>query len=311
MFKTYGYNPDLIERYVSLLGKKQTLELLQANEKPMKKAIRINTIKTDVKKCIGRLEKKGFKFSKVKWCEEGFIVEKEPRSIGATTEYLMGYYYVQDSASMAPPVELSPSKEDMVSDMTAAPGGKTTHIAQIMDNKGVIVATDMDKRKIKALRSNIQRCGVENTVLIRMKAQEFADLGVKFDKILLDAPCTGEGTISKNPGRKKSLKLEDFEKYSKIQKELLGITKKILKPGGILLYSTCSLAPEENEMQVEYAVENLGFEVLNLKNKQASKGFTEFFGKEHPKYLEKCKRFFPHKHDAQGFFMAKLRKSFK
>lgn len=311
MFEKYGYNADIVQRYVSLFGKNQTQELLEANDRPLKKAIRINTLKIDVRSCIHRLEKKGFMFSRIPWCSEGRIVDEEPVSIGATTEYLMGYYYVQDPASMVPAIELSPAEHDVVADMTAAPGGKTTHLAQLMKNKGVIVAVDQDKNKMHALISNIQRCGAENVLSIRMKAQELVDLGLKFDKILLDTPCTGEGTISKNPDRRKSLKLEDFKKYSDIQKELLAVSKKILKPGGILVYSTCSLAPEENEMQVEYAVENLGFEVLNLKNKEASKGMSEFFGNKHPQYLEKCRRFFPHKHNTQGFFAAKLRKQSK
>jgi NOL1/NOP2/sun family putative RNA methylase len=210
---------------------------------------------------------------------------------------------------MAPAIELSPSVIDKVLDMTAAPGGKTTHLAQLMKNKGVIVAVDQDADKMKAMRSNIQRCGVTNTILIRTKAQELVELGIKFDKILLDAPCTGEGTISKNPERKKSLILEEFKKYASIQSELIGVAKELLNPGGILLYSTCSLAPEENELQVEYAVEKLGFELLSLKNKFASKGFTLFFGENHPKYLERCGRFFPHVHNTQGFFMAKLKKA--
>jgi len=309
MFNEYGYNPELINRYIGLFGKNETTQLLEANERILKKSIRINTLKTDSEECISRLEQKGFKFSRVNWCPDGFTVQNEPSSIGATTEYLLGHYYIQDPASMAPAIELSPSATDYVCDMTAAPGGKTTHLAQLMKNKGVIVASDQDSDKMKALRSNIQRCGVTNTILLRTKAQELSELGIKFDAVLLDAPCTGEGTIFKNPERRKTLKLEDFKTYSEVQTELIAVAKEILKPGGILLYSTCSLAPEENELQVEYAVEQLGFELLNLKNKFCSKGLTRFFGKQHPDYLEKCGRFFPHRHNTQGFFMAKLKKA--
>jgi NOL1/NOP2/sun family putative RNA methylase len=309
MFSEYGYNPQLIERYMRLFGKEETALLLAANDAPMKKSIRINTLKIDAEECISILEKKGFHCSPIKWCPDGFIVDKEPSSIGATTEYLLGYYYIQDPASMAPAIELSPSETDYVCDMTAAPGGKTTHLAQIMNNQGVIVASDQDSEKIKALRSNIQRCGVTNTILMQTKAQELVALGIKFDKILLDTPCTGEGTIHKTPERRKTLKIEDFKTYSAIQKELIAVAKEMLKPGGILLYSTCSIAPEEDEMQVEYAVEKLGFELLNLKNKFCSHGFTKFFGEQHPAYLEKCGRFFPHRHNTQGFFMAKLKKA--
>jgi NOL1/NOP2/sun family putative RNA methylase len=305
MFEQYGYNPDLVKRYISLFGNEVTAKLLQVNELPLKKSIRINTLRIKPNECISRLSSKGFSFSKIRWCDYGFNIENEPNSIGATTEYLTGDYYVQDSTSMVPPLELAPSKNDLVLDMTAAPGGKTTHLAQIMDNTGVIVAVDMNKEKMRAMRSNIQRCGVENVIAIRMKAQELPTFNLKFDKILLDAPCTGEGTIRKNPERRKSLKLEDFEAYSDRQKEMIGIAAQVLKKKGVLVYSTCSLAPEENEMVIEHAVSK-GFEVLNLKNKLCSKGLTEIFGERHPEYLKKCGRFYPHIHDTQGFFVAKL-----
>ncbi|MDD5182386.1 MAG: RsmB/NOP family class I SAM-dependent RNA methyltransferase [Candidatus Nanoarchaeia archaeon] len=309
MFEEYGYNPEIIERYLHMFGTSETEKLLKANSEPLKKAIRVNTLRTDIKTCCSRLEHKGFRLSRVNWCNEGFFVDLTSASLGATTEHLLGYYYIQDATSMAPAIELSPSEKDYVLDMTAAPGGKTTHLAQLMKNKGIIVASDHDPEKMKALRNNIQRCGVTNTILLNIKAQELVELGVKFDKVLLDAPCTCEGTFSKNTERKKTLVLDEFKKYSDIQRELIGIAKEVLKPGGVLLYSTCSLAPEENELQVEYAVEKLGFEVLNLKNQFASKGFTKFFDEQHPKYLEKCGRFFPHRHNTQGFFMAKLKKA--
>lgn len=308
MFERYNYNSKLIDRYISLFGKKETQQLLKYNELPLPKSIRVNTLKIGVKECIKRLSKKGFKFTKIPWCNTGFVVNKSRYSIGATTEYLLGYYYIQDPSSMAPATELNPTKEDLVLDMNAAPGGKTTHLAQLMKNSGAIIAVDKNQEKLRELKRNIERCGVENVITINMDATKIEKLNLKFDKILLDVTCTGEGTIRKNPQRKKTLQIKDFQHYSNIQNTLLKTASKVIKKGGILLYATCAMSPEENEMQIEYAVEELGFKVLPIRTKQASKGMTRFFGEEHKAYLSKTGRFYPHIHDTQGFFMAKLKK---
>jgi NOL1/NOP2/sun family putative RNA methylase len=299
MFDSYNYNPFLIAQYIRALGNEETAKLLAANEKPLTKAIRVNTLLTDVTTCIKRLEEKGFVFSKVRWCSEGYTVMKEPFSIGATPEHLLGYYFVQDPSSMAPAIELSPAENETVLDMAAAPGGKTTHLAQIMGNHGTIVAVDINKDKMRALRSNIQRCGVENAITLRMEANELTSLGIRFDKILLDAPCTGEGTIRKNPERRKTIDEKEVDEYSAKQQKMLKVASSVIKPGGILVYSTCSLLPQEDELQVKYAVEKLGFELLGLKNKFCAPGIG----------LKQCGRFYPHIHDTQGFFIAKLKKT--
>jgi NOL1/NOP2/sun family putative RNA methylase len=307
MFEEYGYSDFLIERYLRLFGEEETKQLLEANERPLKKSIRINTIKISVDDCISRLEKKGFVFSKVLWCDYGFIVEKSKFSIGATPEFLLGYYYVQDSTSMIPAIELDPKPNEIVADIAAAPGGKTTHLAQLMQNNGVIVAADINLNKMKALRSNVQRCGVTNVIALNNDVESLSKFDIKFDKILLDAPCSAEGAIIKIKERRKTIKPGDFKYYSEKQKSIVDTAKTMLKKGGVLVYSTCSIAPEENELVIEHALKN-GFEVLDISNKHCSPGLTEFFGEKHDQRLKKCCRFYPHKHGTQGFFVAKLRK---
>jgi len=303
MFEEFGYNQFLIERYLKLFGKDETKKLLESNERIPLKAIRINTLKTKVENCISHLEEKGFSFKKIKWCDYCFEVIEEPFSVGSTTEYLLGFFYIQDATSVLPSMVLNPSEKDLVLDMAAAPGGKTTHLSQIMNNKGVIIAIDINKEKMKALKSNIHRMGCENTILLRTDALKFDQLS--FDKILIDAPCTAEGTIRKNPELKKRLKLEDFEKYANKQKQFIDVAYKLLKPKGIIVYSTCAISPEENEEVVEYALSK-GMKLLDTGIKEGLPGLTFFFGKEHNKELVKCKRFYPHIHDTQGFFIAKL-----
>ena len=191
--------------------------------------------------------------------------------------------------------------------MTASPGAKTTHIAQLMQNTGTIVASEIDQTRVKTILHNVSRMGFENVITIRTDAIKIKELGLKFDKILLDAPCTADGTINKNERLKKELKPEDYINYPEKQKQLLKSAKDVIKPGGIIVYATCSTAPEENEMVVEYAVEHLGLKVMKPKlQKYFSEGKTFFFGKKHPDYLKNCIRILPHSYNTQAFFVAKL-----
>jgi len=301
------YSKSLIERYKSILGDEGTKKLISAHKKKQIKAIRVNTLRITPDKLLNRLKNKGFRFKRTLFSDYGFYVTEEPTSIAATTEHLLGYYYIQDPASMIPPVELNPKSSDLVLDMTAAPGGKTTHLAQLMRNRGTIIAVDVNKEKVKALRSNIQRLGIRNTIIYRMKAEEIRELNVKFDKILLDAPCTAEGTIRKNPERKKITE-DEIRHYSKLQKELIKTAYFSLRRNGILLYSVCSTLPEECELNIRWAVDTFGFEILPLQTKNISKGLNKVYGKSLLKDLKNCGRVYPYIHNTQGFFIAKLKK---
>lgn len=296
----FGYKPEIVSRYMEIFGS-DVLKFLEANEKPPIKAIRVNTLKIDPESLIGRLEAKGFKFKPVRWLDYAFIVEEEPYSIGATTEYLLGYYYIQDPTSMIPPVELEP--KGIVLDMCAAPGGKTTHIAQIMRNKGVIVAVDIDREKMKALRSNLHRLGVKNVIAYRMDARDVVNFGMKFDCVLVDAPCSGEGVVRKDPGRKSTIDLSEFEFYSRVQKELLNVAIKVTKKGGTIVYATCTVAPEENEAVINAFLDRV--EVVDTKIKGIP-GFTKILGMKFDRSISKTQRFYPHIHDTQSFFVAKM-----
>ncbi len=302
-----GYSNFLVNRFRKLFGKNFE-KVMESYSKQPKKAVRMNNLKIKTNDCLNRLKRKGFRFSKVPWADYVYFVEKEPTSLSATTEYLMGYFFIQDATSTLPAIELNPHSDEIVLDMAASPGGKTTHISQLMRNHGVIVAAEVNKERIKTLLYNLERMGVENVISIRTDATKIKELNLKFDKILLDAPCTADGTIGKNKRLKKELSQKLYDKYSKKQKELIRAAKEVLKPGGILVYSTCSTAPEENEIIVEYAVEKLGFKLLTLKNSRYfTQGMPIFFGEKHPNYLKKCGRILPYQYDTQGFFVAKLR----
>ncbi|MFH1774694.1 MAG: RsmB/NOP family class I SAM-dependent RNA methyltransferase [Methanobacteriota archaeon] len=294
------YSDFLMEKYRQFFSEKVIANLGM----PLEQSIRINTLKTSEKVLIPRLEKKGIKLQKIPWTRHGYFVKASPFSVGATTEYLLGYYFIQDATSMYACEVLEPQSSEVILDMTAAPGGKTTHLAQLMCNRGTIISIELNRERMKSLRSNISRMGVENVITIRTNALNVQELGIKFSKILLDAPCTGTGTVFKNPEAAQKTS-EDVANCTAAQRSLLEAAYGVLLDGGTLVYTTCSFLPEENEFIAQHALE-LG---LRLESVQyGEEAFATCYGKELSKEMRKAKRFYPHIHGTQGFFIAKLRK---
>jgi NOL1/NOP2/sun family putative RNA methylase len=300
--RKYGYDEFIVRRWLAFFGE-ETKQILEAMEKGVPRYIRANTIKIGEEELVERLEERGFvlKKTEVPYCYE--IVE-EPFSIGATPEYLMGYYYVMDKSSCIPPLELDPKSEELVVDFAASPGGKTTFLAQLMGNRGKLLAIEANPERIQPLVDNIHRMGVMNTAVIRMNAARFHELNIKADKILLDAPCTGEGIIHKDPSRKSSRGEDDIKFCSSLQIDLLRSAIMSLKAGGTVVYSTCSMTPEENEFVVSRIMEE--FDVHLEEVGYGDDALTELPGVELSHELRKAKRLFPHRHRCSGFFIAKI-----
>jgi tRNA (cytosine40_48-C5)-methyltransferase len=270
----------------------------------LKPSIRINTLKMAEKDIILRMQKLGVKLVKIEYTDFGYSYEAD-FSLGATSEYLQGYYYIQEAASQLPPQVLEPKPGENILDMCAAPGSKTTEIAQYMQNRGTLVALDSDPRRLFALRNNLERCGIINTILYKKDSRFVFDLGLEFDKILLDAPCSGNYVIEEDFFTKKSV--DGIRERSRLQKELLKAAIKVLKKGGTLVYSTCSLEPEEDEMNIDWALGK--YPEMRLEETELSMGddgLTEVFGKKLNPEIKKCRRFWPTKTDTEGFFIAKL-----
>lgn len=245
------------------------------------KAIRVNTLKISNTQLVGRLMELEFEVSKIPFLRNGFLVQELTFSIGAITEFLLGYYYTQEAASQRASEVLNPKPADLVLDMAAAPGGKTTHLAQLMKNRGVIVALDKNVNRLIALKNNIERMGVSNVIAFNMNSRDVARLGIKFDKILLDAPCAGNFTQEEDWFGKREI--EDIRGIARMQRKLLEAAWSVLKDGGELVYSTCSLEPEENEENVQW------------------------FEKRVRAKLVMMERMWPSEYN-QGFFIAKFRK---
>ncbi len=298
----FGYDEFIIRRWERFFGKDETKRLVKAMEK-VPKYIRINTIKTSEEKLAERLKKRGFEIEKteVPFCYE---VKVEPYSIGATPEYLLGHYYIMDKSSCIPPLVLNPNSHDLVADFASSPGGKTTMIAQLMGNSGRIIAVEGNRERIPALIDNIHRMGVLNAAVVYMNSSEFYKTGVRLDKVLLDAPCTGEGIIHKDPSRKTSRGGDDIKFCSSLQTKMLESAINSLKRGGVVVYSTCSLTPEENEFVIQRMLErfDIHLEEIDYGEPALPRAGDMKFDRE----VSKARRFFPHIHRCSGFFVAKI-----
>jgi NOL1/NOP2/sun family putative RNA methylase len=305
----YGYLPYIIERYLEFLSIDETIKLLEANEKPLSLWIRTNTLKITPYELSKRLKEKGFILKKNELIPYAFEIEKQAFNLGSLHEYLQGYYYIQNIASIFPAHILNPKPNEFVIDMCAAPGGKSTHLAQLMENKGTLILIERNRKRIPALEANICRMGIYNSIILNFDAKNLESLDFKADKILLDAPCTGEGLIRQDPSRKKSKSIHDIQKMAEIQKELLFSGLNSLKENGILLYSTCSIAPEENEFVINEVLDKKSnIEIIQIEKNYGLPGYSKVFGKSLRSELKYSQRFFPHIHDSIGFFICLMKK---
>ncbi|MBT4539145.1 RsmB/NOP family class I SAM-dependent RNA methyltransferase [Candidatus Woesearchaeota archaeon] len=302
------FKPKFIERYSALTDWEK---FKTYNLSFLRRCIRINTLVTTVKETKKSIEEKGWKLEPVPWCKEGFwISHPDRRDVGNLLEYYIGKIYVQEAASMIPPLVLQPKPGDIVLDLCAAPGSKTTQMAAMMKNEGLIVGNDYKGQRLQSLGINIQRSGITNTIITLQHGKRFH--GFNFDKILVDAPCSGTGTIRKslktvniwNPGM--------ITKLARQQSELLHNAFENLKKGGELVYSTCSVEPEENEGVIHRFLEaypNAKVVKVKLPGLKVAPVITEFLGVKYNKQVKKTLRIWPQDNDTEGFFVAKIKKS--
>ncbi|MFW9964528.1 MAG: RsmB/NOP family class I SAM-dependent RNA methyltransferase [Candidatus Sifarchaeia archaeon] len=307
--KEHGYLQYMIERYLYLWGEEDTLRFIEACEQPIRTAIRVNTLKVSSDLLIPRLQKKSVTLEKVPWLDDCFQADFDGSSPGALLEHMLGFYYVQGVPSMTVVSVLDPQPGDNVLDLAAAPGGKTTHIAQMMENEGLVIALEQDRQRMTSLRSNIIRCGVTNTMVIRGDARKLEDLPVQPDKILLDAPCSGEGLIPLDPTRKTSKTMADVRFCATREDEMLEAAVNILAEGGTMVYSTCSIAPEENEYVVDDILKrHPEMYIVEISAEFGSPGYSEPYGIKLNESLKLARRFLPHLHRTEGFFICKMKK---
>ncbi|MEM4426779.1 MAG: RsmB/NOP family class I SAM-dependent RNA methyltransferase [Acidilobaceae archaeon] len=302
----YNYEPSVIYRLVETVGLLEAEEVLKANETPLPETLRCNDYLIDCKALEERLENKGFELKKIPWLPHGYEVERAPISLGATHEYLLGYYYIQDPGSMLAGYALDPKPEEVVVDMCAAPGGKATQILQLTRDRAKLIAVEKSRRRMRSLRSHLQRMGFSSFVLVRMDALALPEV-IRADRVLLDAPSSGEGIIRKDPNRKRKGKLEDIKALHELQVRLLEKAYRLLKEGGVLLYAACSTAVEEGEYVIHKVLERHNdLRVEKIEIPVLSRGITSYRGAEFNPELALCGRLWPHVQGYEGFFVCRL-----
>jgi len=292
-------NPEFYNRYSKI---DDSDEFYIHMVKPIRSSFRVNTLKIDVESVIENLS--NYEIQAIPWCKEGFFVNA---NLGSTIEHQLGLIFIQEASSMIPAVVMDLEPKMLTLDVAASPGAKTTQIAQYMENEGCIVANDVKFSRINILISNLQRCGVLIAKVTMKDGRFFKRYKDTFDAVLLDAPCSNVGMIRKNYKYLKLWKYKDVIGISKLQKGLILAAYTALKPGGVLVYSTCTLDPLENEEVVDYLISNTDAEIekINLKIK-SHKPILEFNGKEYSSEVRKCLRIHPQDNDTEGFFVAKI-----
>jgi 16S rRNA C967 or C1407 C5-methylase (RsmB/RsmF family) len=251
-----------------------------------RQAIRINVTNNKGQNLKERLQAVGVQLENIPFLETGYWVRNSEVSVGATAEYLLGLYSIQETAAQIPATLFTGLKGKTVLDACAAPGGKTVQLADLMGNTGVLVALDLKKQRLVALSNHLERCHISNAIVYNLDARRASWLKLKFDRILLDVPCSGNFV-------------------AKLQKEILTEAAKCLFDDGEIVYSTCSLEPEENEVNMDWALNHLNLQIKEV-DCYGQKGLTEVFGSRLDVSVERCRRIWPS--ETQGFFVCKLKK---
>lgn len=309
----YSYNDYLMQKFMDLFSPAELIEFLEANEVNRPVTIRANSLKTRRRDLAQALINRGVNLDPIgKWSKVGLIVYNSQVPVGATPEYLAGHYVLQGAASMLPVMALAPQENERILDMCSAPGGKTSHIAAIMKNTGVLFANELHKERCKAVVGNLHRLGVNNTVVCSYDGRKFPEVAKGFDRVLLDAPCSGTGVVSKDPAVKTNKEEKDILRCSQLQKQLILAAIDCAdcsdnKPGYIV-YSTCSVMPEENEWVIDYALKKRNVKLVPTGLDFGREGLTRYREHRFHPTLNKTRRFYPHSHNMEGFFVAKLKK---
>lgn len=348
----YGYSEFMMTKLHEIFARpSELIEFLEANESPRPITIRTNTLKTRRRELAQALVNRGATVEPLsgKWSDVALQVFESTVPIGATPEYLSGQYLVQSASSLLPVMALGARPNERILDMSAAPGGKTTHIAAEMQNSGCLVANDPNPDRCRSLAANIHRMGIHNCIVSACDGRDFPRVIGGFDRVLLDAPCSGTGVISKDPSVKTSKTAQDFSRLTHLQKELIlaaidscqhnhqyarsnrskgedqaddenvEISECTLPPPpkdtseqnyaepGIIVYSTCSITVEENEEVIAYALSRRpNVRLVDTGLPFGHPGMSSFRGKNMHRSLTLTRRFYPHAHNLDGFFVAKL-----
>jgi 16S rRNA (cytosine967-C5)-methyltransferase len=285
-----------VKRWINRYGDSFTEELLKANNNKPTLYLRVNTLKTNTAEMGNLLNNVQLKFSISKYLPN-FIRLHNLTNIADWEYFAKGYFAIQDESTAFSCRLLDIKPGQRVLDLCAAPGGKTGLLAEMMENKGELVALDKYESRLNILMKNMERLGVTNITFKEVDSAEYKD--ELFDRVLVDVPCSGLGTLTKKPDIKWKRDIGDLRKITPLQLELLENGARLLKPGGYLVYSTCTIEPEENYLIIKKFLEkNPDFELVNAKDQ-----FDENLLDENG-----CVQTYPHIHLIDGAFAAKIKR---
>ncbi len=323
-----AFEIENLRRYAELVG--DWSAFAAACERPLPLVIWANPLRRRVLECLNeadglpfeapddptggellaaRLEARGYSCSGLGWYPGAYKLDGVAKP-GRTLEHLLGTYHVQEEVSLIPSVVLAPRPGELILDLCAAPGGKTAQIAVAMGSEGTIVANDVRVGRLRALRSNCERLGLLNVAMTAHDGTAFPLDAGPFDAILLDVPCSCEGNVRQGTGGGYQRPAKFLTGRSGLQATLLGRAWKMLAPGGRLVYATCTFAPEENEMVLDYSLrDDARIEAIAVDGLTAAPGVTEWLGRQLRPDCANVARFWPHLNDTGGFTVALVRKA--
>lgn len=308
--------PELFEKRMKQLLGEEYDDYLRCYTQPHYGGLRVNTLKITPEE-FERICP--FSIKRISWIKNGYYYDTNQQP-SKHPFYYAGLYYIQEPSAMTPASLLPIKKGDKVLDICAAPGGKSTELGAKLQGEGLLVSNDISNSRAKALLKNIELFGIRNALVLSEAPNKLVEYFPQyFDKILIDAPCSGEGMFRKSPAIMKNWEQYGVEYYNKLQKEIILIAAKMLKPGGYMLYSTCTFSPEENEGTIAYLMEQCPeFHVVNaipdeMVQKELGLSYAGFdFGKPEwvngPAELKHCIRLWPHKMSGEGHFITLLHK---
>ena len=268
---------------------------------PLPHVVRANTLKIAPSGLQQRLVGAGIGVTSYEWTKELFEITESP---GRRIEHWLGLYYAQEAVQTLPVLALDPQPEETVLDLCAAPGGKTTFIAARMQNRGTLVANEPNGRRQMSLLANINRLGVLNAIITAYQGENFP-MATKFDRVLVDAPCSAEGTLRKVLALQHGASTGTIARLARLQKRLIVRAFDLLAPKGLLVYSTCTFAPEENEAVVAHLLQERAAAILPIKVPiVTSTGLTDWLNEPFPAEIQRCIRVYPHHLDSGGGFVA-------
>ncbi len=296
------FHPTWFVRYCfKLFGRKEAINMFEANLKAPPTYIRFNTLKGDENEILARLAEEKVRVKKIEGLRYAYKVLGTKTPLTRTKSFSEGLFYIQDKASCYAAEVANPQPGTVLLDVCAAPGAKTTYLAQLMQNCGAIYSVDFSRRRLGVWKSEVARMGVEIAEPIIADACNPLPVSIEADLVILDPPCTSTGAFAKLPSAKWRLTQRSVEKMAEIQWQMLENCAEKVKPGGTLIYSTCSITIEENEMLIERFLKwHPEFSLTEITPKIGLPGLRN---------MEKCQRLYPHIHDCNGFFIVKLLRS--